>query len=112
MFVWYWLLNPVAGLGNNRNWDLDYWGLTSREGIGKLIELGYSKNVIVMPDNSSSIPFGSQNASQTSTSNFPFSLYVFIHWNHKILEENCKIDFNIKRDNQILGMGGQCFKNF
>jgi hypothetical protein len=108
----YAFINPIAGLGNNRNWDLDYWGLSSREGIGKLIELGYSKNVIVMPDNSSSIPFGSHNANQTSSSNFPFSLYVFIHWNHKILEENCKIDFNIKRDNQILGMGGHCFKNF
>ena len=63
-----------------------------------------------MPDNSSSLPFGGQNVNQIQTSNYPINLYVYIHWNHKILEENCVIDFRIKRDNQVLGMGGRCSK--
>ena len=108
----YAFINPVAGIGDKRNWDLDYWGLSSREGIERLINLGYAKDVIVMPDSSSSIPFGGKSANQIANSNLPFNLYVFIHWNHKILEENCVIDFRIKRDNQLIGMGGHCFKKF
>jgi hypothetical protein len=103
-------INPMAGIGSQRNWDLDYWGLTSREGINRFDQLGSSKNVFVMPDNSSSLPFGGQNINQIQTSNYPINLYVYIHWNHKILEENCVIDFRIKRDNQVLGMGGRCSK--
>ena len=104
----YAFINPIAGLGEKRNWDLDYWGLSSREGIERLIKLGYGKDVIVMPDNSSSIPFGGQSYNQIPFKNVPFGLYVFIHWNHKIVEQSCKIDFEIKRDNQLLGMGGHC----
>jgi hypothetical protein len=103
-------INPLAGIGNQRNWDLDYWGLSSREGIDRLNKLGFSKNIIVMPDNSSSIPFGGQNVSQILVTDTPINLYVYIHWNHKILSDNCIIDFQIKRDNQVLGMGGRCSK--
>jgi hypothetical protein len=63
-----------------------------------------------MPDQSSSAPFGGQAVTELASTTFPFSLYVFVHWNHKIVEEGCKIEFNIKRDNQILGMGGFCSK--
>jgi hypothetical protein len=103
-------INPLAGIGNQRNWDLDYWGLSSREGIDRLNKLGFSKNIIVMPDNSSSIPFGGKNVSQILVTDSPINLYVYIHWNHKILSDNCLIDFQIKRDNQVLGMGGRCSK--
>jgi hypothetical protein len=104
----YAFVNPVAGFGNHRNWDLDYWGLSAREGIDRLTRLGYSKDIIVMPDNSSSIPFGGINANQKFSIETPFGLYVYIHWNHKIVEEFCKIDFIIMRDFQTLGMGGHC----
>jgi len=104
----YAFVNPIAGLGNHRNWDLDYWGLSAREGIDRLTSLEISKDIIVMPDNSSSIPFGGINANQKNSLVTPFGLYVYIHWNHKIVEDNCKIDFRIKRDNQVLGMGGNC----
>jgi hypothetical protein len=103
-------INPLAGIGHQRNWDLDYWGLSSREGIDRLNKLGFSKNIIVMPDNSSSIPFGGQSKNQIDTSDSSINLYVYIHWNHKLLEENCIIDFRIKRDGELLGMGGRCSK--
>ena len=100
-------INPLAGIGSQRYWDLDYWGLSSREGISRL---GDSKNIFVMPDNSSSLPFGGKNVNEIQDSDYPISLYVYIHWNHKILEENCSINFRIKRDDQVLGMGGRCSK--
>ena len=104
----YAFINPVAGVGEQRNWDLDYWGLSSREGIERLQKLDPSRSVFVMPDHSSSIPLGGQGVTELSSIPSPFSLYVFIHWNHKIVEDVCKVEFNIKRDNQILGMGGFC----
>ncbi len=104
----YAFINPIAGLGAQRNWDLDYWGLTSREGIKKLNDIDLTKTVFVMPDVSSSLPFGGQGITDLSSIGSPFGLYVFIHWNHKIVEDNCEIEFRIKRDNQVLGMGGFC----
>ncbi len=107
----YAFVNPVAGMGEQRKWDLDYWGLSSREGIERLSLSDFSKPVFVMPDASSSIPFGGKGIAQVSTTDIPFNLYVFIHWNHKIVEDNCKIEFKIRRDNQVLGMGGYCLKS-
>jgi hypothetical protein len=104
----YAFVNPLAGFGNHRNWDLDYWGLSAREGIKKLNILNSSTHKYIMPDHSSSIPFGGKGVTELSSIETPFSLYVYLHWNHKIVEGNCKIDFRIKRDNQILGMGGSC----
>jgi hypothetical protein len=104
----YAFINPVAGMSEQRNWDLDYWGLSSREGIELLQKIDPSRSVFVMPDHSSTIPLGGQGVTELSSITSPFSLYVFIHWNHKIVEDVCKIEFKIKRDNQILGMGGTC----
>ena len=106
----YAFINPVAGMSEQRNWDLDYWGLSAREGIERLKEIDPSGSVFVMPDNSSSAPFGGQSVTELTYTTSPYSLYVFVHWNHKIVEEGCKIEFDIKRDNQILGMGGFCSK--
>jgi hypothetical protein len=108
----YAFINPISGLGNQRNWDLDYWGLSSREGLERLSDSGKSDIFVVMPDNSSSIPFGGKYLNELAGKGKPINLYVFIHWNHKIVEENCKIDFKIKRDLQILGMGGFCNSKF
>ncbi len=106
----YAFINPIAGMSEHRKWDLDYWGLSSREGIERLKIMDPSKSIFVMPDHSSSIPFGSQGVDELSSITSPISLYVFIHWNHKIVEDVCKIEFKIKRDNQILGVGGVCPK--
>ena len=104
----YAFINPVAGMGNHRNWDLDYWGLSAREGVERLNDLRDIDTVVVMPDNSSSILFGGQSIQELNSKYDLFNLYVFIHWNHKIVEDNCKIDFKIVRDFQVLGMGGYC----
>ncbi len=101
----YAFINPIAGLGETRNWDLDYWGVTAIEGVNKLRDETGINEVVVMPDSSSSIPVGSKPFSESSAK---YGLYVYIHWNHKILEEKCDIHFKIKRDNQTLGMGGIC----
>jgi hypothetical protein len=103
-------INPVAGLGQSRNWDLDYWGVTAIEGVSKLRRDTGINKVVVMPDISSSVPLGSLPAGNFQESNSNFGLYVYIHWNHKILREKCDVLFDIKRDNQILGMGGICPK--
>jgi hypothetical protein len=102
-------INPISGIGAERKWDLDFWGLSAREGLEKLQAIGVSRKVFVMPDNSSSIPFGGLGINPANPPILPFGLYVFIHWNHKIVEDKCEVNFRIMRDNQILGMGGTCF---
>jgi hypothetical protein len=108
----YSFINPISGIGNQRNWDLDYWGLSSREGLKRLSDSSKSDIFVVMPDNSSSIPFGGKHLNDLVGINKPINLYVFIHWSHRIVEDHCKIDFTIKRDLQILGMGGFCSSKF
>jgi hypothetical protein len=76
--------------------------------VERLNNLYGADTVAVMPDNSSSIPFGGISIQELNLNYTPFSLYVFIHWNHKIVEDTCKIDFKIIRDFQVLGMGGYC----
>ena len=107
----YAFINPIAGLGEQRKWDLDYWGLSAREGINRLVNSDNSKMVVVMPDNSSSVPFGGRSANEEKGDVPSYYLYVFIHWNHKILQPPCKITFKLKRDGQTLGMGGVCQNN-
>jgi len=111
----YAFINPVAGYeSNKRNWDLDYWGVSAREGIERLKNDTNFNEVYVMPDISSSIPYGGINVPSNDLAqiNSPHGLYVFIRWNHKILPEKCDILFEIKRDRQTLGMGGVCPKGF
>ena len=39
----YAFINPVAGHdGDSRSWELDYWGVTGREGVTRLEKLGLS----------------------------------------------------------------------
>lgn len=109
----YAFINPIAGYSaEKRNWDLDYWGVSAREGIDRLIELDSVKKVYVMPDGSSSIPYKGIGLSvlEELEETEPFGLYVFIRWNHRIVPEKCDIVFEIKRDFQTLGMGGICPK--
>lgn len=104
-------INPIAGFNeNSRDWDLDYWGTSTREGIFKLSKLSQLRPIFVLPDGASSIPFGGVKRIETDKS-LPYSMYVFKHWNHNLLPEKCDILFQIKRDNQILGLGGICTKN-
>lgn len=106
-------INPVAGYSQeSRNWELDYWGVTAREGISRINKNYDVSKVFVMPDGSSSVPYGGIGLSVFEDLNEaePFGLYVFIRWNHKIVPDKCDIIFEIKRDFQTLGMGGICPK--
>jgi hypothetical protein len=107
----YAFINPIAGLGETRNWDLDYWGVTSTEGVKKLRNQTSINEIVVMPDISSSIPVQGLPSQNFQDSKTKYGLYVYIHWNHKILSEKCDIRFTLKRDNQTLGMGGVCPKS-
>jgi hypothetical protein len=106
----YAFINPVAGLSNDRKWDLDYWGVSGIEGVSKVRQLTGINQVVVMPDSSSTYPVNSISSSSLTDQERQYGIYVYIHWNHKILKENCDILFEIKRDNQTLGMGGVCPK--
>ena len=108
----YAFINPVAGFSNDRKWDLDYWGVSGIEGVAKVRKLTGINKVVVMPDSSSTFPVNSISSSSLTDQELQYGIYVYIHWNHKILKENCDILFEIKRDNQTLGMGGVCPKNF
>lgn len=109
----YAFINPVAGYSTEkRNWDLDFWGVSAREGINRLTEIEDIKKVYVMPDGASSIPYkgiGLWRLEELNESD-PFGLYVFMRWNHRIVPEKCDILFEIKRDRQTIGMGGVCPK--
>jgi len=109
----YAFINPVAGYENTkRNWDLDYWGVSAREGIERLNFATGIDEIYVMPTAASSTPFGGLDvpSEEDAVAGIPHGLYVFILWKHKILPEKCDILFEIKRDRQTLGMGGVCPK--
>jgi hypothetical protein len=106
----YAFINPVAGFSNDRKWDLDYWGVSGIEGVTKVRQLTGINKVVVMPDSSSTYPVNSISSTSLTDQERQYGIYVYIHWNHKILKENCNILFEIKRDNQTLGMGGVCPK--
>lgn len=106
-------INPIAGYSQeNRAWDLDYWGVSAKEGIARINENYDVSKVFVMPNGSSSVPFNGIGLSvfEELEETEPFGLYVFIRWNHRIVPEKCDIVFEIKRDFQTLGMGGICPK--
>lgn len=107
----YAFINPIAGYSaKERHWDLDFWGVSAKEGINRLNAKYDFKEIYVMPDGSSSAPFGGAGLSRLEDLNIqePIGLYVFMRWNHRIVPEKCDILFEIKRDRQILGMGGVC----
>jgi hypothetical protein len=109
----YAFINPIAGYSSEkRHWDLDYWGVSAREGIERLEKIYSFDEIYVMPDGSSSIPYGGIGLARLEDLGLsnPFGLYVFIRWNHRIVPETCDILFEIKRDRQTLGMGGVCPK--
>ena len=60
--------------------------LSSRGESERLENQYYSKNdIYFMLDHSSSIPFGGRRIIELFSIETPFSLYVFVHWNHKIV---------------------------
>ena len=101
----YAFVNPVAGAKKeSRTWDLDYWGVSAKEGVERLKGLGYSP-VHVEPSASVGIPYGAVEERTVGATNA--GLYVFLRWN-RAADFGCTAVFSIERDGHVLGEGALC----
>ncbi len=101
----YAFVNPIAGAEKDgRTWDLDYWGVSAKEGVERLHDLGYSP-VHVEPSASVGIPYGA--AEGPTVGGAHTGLYVFFRWT-RAADYGCTTIFTIKRDGHVLGEGARC----
>ena len=101
----YAFVNPVAGRNTDtRDWELDYWGVSAREGVRRLQRLGMT-SVHVQPTDGSAIPWGA--ASGPVEHGNGSGLYVFLRDN-RAADFGCTVLFTIKRDDHVLGEGARC----
>jgi hypothetical protein len=108
----YAFINPIAGGDReNRNWELDYWGMTSVEGMKRLLAEGVEP-VVVIPAAETARPLGSitadAGAAFTNATGQPHGVYVFRRWDAVFRQDWCTRSFTIERDGHILGEGGTC----
>jgi hypothetical protein len=98
-------INPIAGHDKNgRSWELDYWGVSAREGIRRLQEAGFSP-IYVSPSAQPGIPWGAYNSYPAP--GIRGGLYVFLRWT-RAADFGCSVIFTIKRDGHVLGEGARC----
>ena len=104
----YAFVNPIAAGGDSRRWEVDYWGLTSREGIRRLNEEGL-RSVMILPSPSSGLPFGalSGDAASVVPPGQPYGYFTFLRWD-PTLPGDCTELFTIRRDGLALGQGYRC----
>ena len=101
----YAFVNPVAGWNTDtRDWELDYWGVSAREGVRRLERLGMTP-VHVQPTAGPAIPWGA--ASGPVEHGSGSGLYVFLRYN-RAADFGCTVVFTIKRDGHVLGEGARC----
>jgi hypothetical protein len=101
----YAFVNPVAGRdAASRPWELDYWGVSAREGVTRLQRLGLTP-VHVEPTVRTAIPWGATSGPVAPGARA--GLYVFLRDN-RAADFGCKVVFEIKRDGQLLGEGARC----
>jgi hypothetical protein len=97
-------LNPLGGLGHGLAWDLDYWGVSTKEGVLRLRRAGLDP-VYAKPSQQPGIMWGAYNTSDAPT---PGSgLYVFLRWD-RASDYGCKVFFTIERGGHVLGEGARC----
>lgn len=102
----YAFVNPVAGRNADaRSWELDYWGVSAREGVQRLQQLGLTP-VHVEPTDDVGIPWGSAPI-PTSSVGSTTGLYVFLR-GRRAADFGCTVVFSIKRDGHVLGEGARC----
>jgi hypothetical protein len=102
----YAFINPVAGHnGDSRSWELDYWGVTGREGVTRLEKLGLSP-VYVSPTPRVGVAWGA-NRGAGIPSGGTGGLYIFLR-DHLPTNYGCTVLFTIKRDGHTLGKGERC----
>ena len=108
----YAFINPIAGAQKDpRAWELDYWGLTTREGVNRLRAEGLDP-IAVAPAPETGRPFSvvngeTANAAAQATG-IPHGVYFFRRWDAVFRQDWCTRTFTIERDGQILGEGGSC----
>ena len=103
-------VNPIAGArAPQQDWELDYWGVSTREGVERLQAKG-ARQVMVLPNADMAIPYGGVNFdSQRTAEDKPMGVYVFTRFGAELPnEQQCTDTFTIERDRQILGRGGLC----
>jgi hypothetical protein len=103
----YAFINPIAGIHHDqRDWELDYWGLTAREGIDRLRALGVD-TVGMLPSDDPGAPYGGVNLADLTGSTTPYGAYVYLRYD-AALPADCDKQFAIVRDGHTLGVGGIC----
>lgn len=117
-FAWrpysYAFINPISNINKIDNyWDLDYWGVSAREGINILKNEYQVSEVLVTPSNDMGKPFGgSSYSSEAKIKDETVGVYFFIRFNHEFSwDRNCKKQFEIKRAGLKIGEGGVCKRN-
>jgi hypothetical protein len=105
----YAFVNPVAGYDKQgRDWDLDYWGVSAREGVERLREMGYWP-LYIEPNAGVGAPYGG--AGEHPEPGQPIGgrpgLYVFLRWD-RAADFGCTVLFTIERDGHVLGEGASC----
>lgn len=106
----YAFINPIAGANApDRDWELDYWGVSAREGVERLRESGTSE-VIVIPNAGMAVPYGGSRAPDlTATPTRMVGFYAFLRFEAELPNASeCTDTFTIERDRQVLGVGGIC----
>lgn len=102
----YAFINPIAGLSKEA-WELDYWGVSAREGVVRLRELGY-RRVLSLPWPDPGIPWGAEESTLTGTSATPTAGYFFRRTGLGADYFGCRPLFKITRDGLLLGEGAVC----
>jgi hypothetical protein len=99
-------VNPVAGRNpDGRSWELDYWGVSAREGVRRLQRLGFAP-VGVQPTNDVGIPWEASPDSVPSGSTA--GIYVFYRYTTRAADYGCAVVFRIERAGHVLGEGARC----
>jgi hypothetical protein len=99
-------LNPLAGRDDtDPSWERDYWGVTAREGVNRLRDLGLA-TVSVQPINDVGRPWGSLET--TAPSPGDTGLYVFARGTYSAADFGCTVVFTVRRGGHVLGEGARC----
>ena len=97
-------LNPIAASSKEGSWELDYWGVSGKEGVERLERLGLDP-VYVEPTDGVGIPWGAAagpprpGRTQASTSSCA---------GIRAADFGCTVIFTIKRGGHVLGEGARC----
>ncbi|MFN8223347.1 MAG: hypothetical protein U0R50_08915 [Gaiellales bacterium] len=99
-------VNRFAGdeKGGRLPWELDYWGVTAREGVTRLTALGLTP-VVSGPAADTGAPWGAVDADSVGSTEF--GRYVFRRGDSSLGPE-CTRVFAIVRGGRLLGEGGRC----